>query len=262
MSDQPIIVPPPKRFGRYLSIAIVIALIVGSAWFAGFDPGRVLLNLSKGGRLLGRMFLSPDWAYLPRIVAPIAETMRMSIVGTFWGAVIALPVAVFAADNFICNPWIAQPLRFILNITRSIPPLVMASIFVAVFGIGAFSGALALAIFTFGLVSKLTFESIEAIDYGQVEALLAVGSDKASVLRYAIMPQILPQFMSYILYAFEINVRSAAVLGYVGAGGIGQIFEQNLALRYFDRVGVIILVSFAIVLVIDFISSAVRKRLV
>lgn len=258
----PITVPRPNHLRRNLIILSVAVLIVASGWFAGFDIGRVLLNLQKGNRLLGRMFLRPDWSYTSRIVAPLIETIRMSIVGTFWGAVLALPTAVFAANNFIKNPWIAQPLRFILNIFRTIPAMVMASLFVAVFGIGPFSGVVALSIFTFGLISKLTFESIEAIDHGQVEALLAVGANKPNVLRYAILPQILPQFFSYTLYGFEINIRAAAVLGYVGAGGIGQIFEQNLAWRNFDRVGVIIIISFLVVLVIDLVSSAIRRRLV
>lgn len=258
----PIVVTKPKRLRRNLVILFVAGLIIGSGWFAGFDIARILINLQKGGRLLGRLFLSPDWSYTPRILAPLFETIRMSIVGTFWGAVLALPTAVFAARNFINNPFITQPLRFILNIFRTIPAMVMASLFVAVFGIGPFSGVIALAIFTFGLISKLTFESIEAIDQGQVEALMATGANKPNILRYAIMPQILPQFFSYTLYGFEINIRAAAVLGYVGAGGIGQLYEQNLAWRNFDRVGVIIIISFVVVLVIDLASSSIRRRLV
>ncbi len=208
------------------------------------------------------MFFPPDWSYSVKVITPLLETIRMAIVGTFWGALIALPVAVFAAGNFLKKPWISKPLRLILNIFRTIPAMVLASLFVAVFGIGPFSGVMALSIFTFGLISKLTYESIEAIDYGQVEALMSLGANKPNILRYAIIPQILPQFMSYTLYGFEVNVRAAAVLGYVGAGGIGQTFEHNLAWRNFDRVGVIIVISFAVVLIIDLVSSTLRKRLV
>ncbi len=259
---EKIIVPPPNNLRRYAVIALVGGLIIGSAWFAGFDPVRIMINMSKGGRLLKRMFLSPDWSYTPRIVEPLLETMRMALVGTFWGALTALPVAVIAADNFLKKPWLSKPVRFILNIFRTIPAMVLASLFVAVFGTGPFSGVMALSIFTFGLISKLTFESIESIDYGQVEALMAVGANKMNILRYAVMPQILPQFMSYTLYGFEVNVRAAAVLGYVGAGGIGQTFEHNLAWRNFDKVGVIIIISFFVVLAIDLVSAALRKRLV
>lgn len=263
-SPQPelIRVAPPKRFKRWAGIFTLAFLIIGSAWFAGFNLIEIITGFQRGGRLLGRMFLEPEWSYTVRIVDPMLETLRMALVGTFIGSILALPAAVFAAENFLRKSWISQPLRFILNIFRTIPAMVLASLFVAVFGTGAFSGVLALSIFTFGLVSKLTFESIEAIDEGQVEALLSMGATKINLLRYAILPQILPQYVSYTIYGFEVNVRAAAVLGYVGAGGIGQTFEQNLAFRRFDRVGVIIMISFVVVLVIDFISAALRRRLV
>jgi phosphonate transport system permease protein len=259
---EKIIIPKANHLKRNSTIFIIVFLIVGSAVFAGFNPLEVIQNFSKGKRLLGRMFFPPDWTYTIKVVPPLLETIRMAVVGTFIGTVIALPVAVFAAGNFLKNPWISQPLRLVLNIFRTIPAMVLASLFVAVFGIGPFSGVIALSIFSFGLISKLTYESIEAIDYGQVEALMSLGANKPNILRYAIIPQILPQYMSYTLYGFEVNVRAAAVLGYVGAGGIGQTFEHNLAWRNFDRVGVIIVISFAVVLIIDLISSHLRKRLV
>ena len=257
-----IIVPKPKRLRRNSLILLVTFLIVGSAWFAGFNIFEVMANLFKGGRLLGRMFFPPDWAYIPRIIGPMLETIQMALVGTFIGALVALPTAVLAANNFIKTKWLHIPLRLILNIFRTIPAMVLASLFVAIFGLGAFSGVVALAIFTFGLISKLTFETIEAIDYGQVEALMSLGANKMNILRYAIMPQILPQYTSYTIYGFEVNIRAAAVLGWVGAGGIGQTLEYNLAWRQFDNVGMIIIFSFAIVLVIDLVSAAIRKRLV
>lgn len=257
-----LIVPKPKRLRKYSIILLVTFLIVGSGWFAGFNIIEVFANLFKGGRLLGRMFFPPEWSYIPKIIGPMLETIQMALVGTFIGAIIALPTAVLAANNFIKTKWLHVPLRFILNIFRTIPAMVLASLFVAIFGLGAFSGVVALAIFTFGLISKLTFESIEAIDYGQVEALMSLGANKMNILRYAIMPQILPQYTSYTIYGFEVNIRAAAVLGWVGAGGIGQTLEYNLAWRQFDNVGMIIIFSFAIVLVIDLVSAAIRKRLV
>jgi len=255
-------IPRPKRLKRYSIIATVTFLILGSAWFAGFNIFEVIAYLYKGGRILGRMFGPPNIKYVPNIINPMIETVRMAIVGTFVGALVALPASVLAANNFIKAKWLHIPLRFILNIFRTIPALVLASLFVAVFGLGSFSGVTALSIFTFGLISKLTYETIESIDYGQVEALMSLGANKLNILRYAIIPQILPQFLSYTLYGLEVNVRAAAILGYVGAGGIGQLFEYNLAWRKFDNVGMIIIFSFFIVLVIDLISSNIRKRLV
>lgn len=243
-------------------ILIVVCLILGSAWFAGFNIFEVIAHLRKGGRILNKMFGPPDVSYIPNIIPPMLETIRMALVGTFIGAIVALPVAVLAANNFIKSKWLHVPLRFVLNIFRTVPALVLASLFVAIFGTGAFSGVVALSIFTFGLVSKLTYESIESIDYGQVEALISLGANKLNILKYAIMPQILPQYMSYTLYGFEVNVRAAAILGYVGAGGIGQTFEHNLAWRNFDKVGIIIIFSFFVVMIIDLVSSSIRKRLV
>lgn len=257
-----ITVPKPNRIKRNFIILFVAFLIIGSAWFAGFNLVEVFSRLYKGGRLLGRMFFPPDFSYIPNIIKPMMQTIQMALVGTFVGALIALPTAILAANNFIKTKWLHVPLRIILNIFRTIPAMVLASLFVAVFGLGAFSGVMALVIFTFGLISKLTFETIEAIDYGQVEALMSLGANKMNILRYAIMPQILPQFMSYTIYGFEVNIRAAAVLGWVGAGGIGQTLEYNLAWRQFDKVGMIVIFSFAIVLLIDLISAGIRKRLV
>ncbi|MCR3905764.1 MAG: phosphonate ABC transporter, permease protein PhnE [Tenericutes bacterium] len=257
-----IILKRPRRLKFWMNVAIVVFLIFGSAIFAGFNIFEVFRNIFSSTRLLGRMFFPPDWDYIPRIIPSLLETIQMAIVGSFVGAIMAFPVALFAADNFIKNKWLNLPTRFILNIFRTIPALVLASLFVAVFGIGSFAGILALVIFSFGLISKMLYESIESIDYGQVEAVLSLGGNKIHVLRYAIIPQVLPQYASYTLYAFEVNVRAAAVLGYVGAGGIGQIYERALAFRIFDRVGMIVIISFVAVLAIDFISSSIRKRLV
>jgi phosphonate transport system permease protein len=108
----------------------------------------------------------------------------------------------------------------------------------------------------------MLYESIESIDLGPIEALVSTGGNKLEILRFAILPQILPQYLSYTLYAFEVNVRAAAVLGYVGAGGIGQVYERVLAWRQFDRVGMIVIMSFITVLIIDYTSSYLRRRLV
>lgn len=261
-SVNKIVVEKPLRIKFYFTLGFVAFLILGSAYFAGFNIFEVLGNLDQTLRLLKRLFIWPDWDYTSNIIGPLLETVQMAIVGSFLGAIVAFPVSLLAADNFIENKYINTPVRLVLNVFRTIPALVLASLFVAVFGIGSFAGIVALFIFSFGLISKLTYESIESIDYGQVEAIVSLGGTKMEVLRYAIIPQILPQFMSYTLYAFEVNVRAAAVLGYVGAGGIGQTYERNLAFRLFDRVGMIIIVSFVAVLLIDFISSNIRKRLV
>lgn len=251
----------PSKFKLYSTITLIIAIILSSVWFSGFDLIELIRDFTNGFRILDSLFLPPDWSYIDNTMGPLLETIQMAIVGSIVGALFAIPASLFAAENFIKNKFLNKTSRVILNIFRTIPALVLASVFVAVFGLGSFSGTLALAIFSFGLISKMTYESIESIDMGQVEASISVGSNKLEILRYSIVPQVLPQFMSYTLYAFEVNVRAAAVLGYVGAGGIGQIYQINSNLRRFDRVGIIIIISFIAVLIIDTLSSLIRKRL-
>ncbi len=252
----------PSRVKFYSTIFMVAAILISSAWFAGFNVIEIIVNMKYAFRLLNSMFFPPAWDYADNVIGPLLETVQMAIVGSFVGALFAFPAALLAANNFIKVKWLNTTVRLILNFFRTIPALVLASLFVAIFGIGSFAGIVALSIFSFGLISKMTYESIEAIDYGQVEAITSLGGNKMNIFRYAILPQVLPQYMSYTLYAFEVNVRAAAVLGYVGAGGVGQIYQISLDLRRFSRVGIIIIISFFAVLIIDFISSSIRRRLV
>ena len=262
---EKIILNPPVQTKRNLTILLVMAIILMSAYFTNLNPILILLNITEGSEILIRMFIPRNieyFTYFNRVIGPMLQTIQMAIVGTVLGAVIAIPFAVLAASNMNSNRYFTVVLRFILNIFRTIPPLLLAAVFVAIFGIGAFSGVLAIFIFTFGLISKLTYESIESIDPGQVEALIGLGANKMNILRYAVIPQVLPQYLSYTIYGFEINIRAAAVLGYVGAGGIGQLLQINLDYRNFDRVGLLIIVTFVVVLIIDFISSYIRGKLV
>lgn len=252
--------PSNQKF--IIQVVSFALLILISFWFAGFSVIEIFQNLIYSGRLLSRMFFPPDWNFADNAIRGLIETIQMAILGSTVGAFFAFPVALLASSVFTPNIYFRAPSRFILNIVRTIPALVMASLFVAIFGIGNFAGVLALSIFSFGLVSKMLYESIESIDLGPIEALISTGGNKLEILRFAILPQILPQYLSYTLYAFEVNVRAAAVLGYVGAGGIGQVYERVLAWRQFDRVGMIVIMSFVTVLIIDYISSYLRRRLV
>ena len=252
----------PKHIKFYATLALVVAIIVSAAIFSGFSILDIIRNLKFATRLLKSMFFPPAWDYADNVIKPLLETIQMAIAGSFIGSILAFPAALLAANNFIKIKWLNTAVRLFLNFFRTIPALVLAAIFVSIFGIGSFAGIVALSIFSFGLISKMTYESIEAIDYGQVEAIISLGGNKLNIFRYAILPQVLPQYMSYTLYAFEVNVRAAAVLGYVGAGGIGQRYQIMLELRRFDRVGIIIIISFGAVLIIDLISSAIRRRLV
>ncbi len=152
--------------------------------------------------------------------------------------------------------------KFVLSFVRTFPELVMALLFIKAVGPGSFAGVLALGLHSIGMLGKLYSEGIENIDKGPTEALIATGANRFQILWYAVLPQVLPDFLSYTLYRFEINVRSAAILGVIGAGGIGTPLIFALSSRNWSRVGIILLGIILMVIIIDFISSSIRKRIV
>jgi len=249
--------------GRYKRIAtwlfIIIVLILCSVHI-GATPYKLMIGLPQMGSLLQEM-VPPDWSYLPTIWQPMMETVQIAIVGTTLGGILAIPVALLCAYNMMPNKWVSMPMRVILNLVRTIPDLLFASIFVAMFGIGPFAGMLALLFFSFGIIAKLTFESIEAIDPGPLEAMTAVGANRLQVIMFGVVPQAFPFFVSYFLYTFEVNIRAASVLGLVGAGGIGILLDRALGLFRYDRAAMIILFTLVIVLVIDYGSTRIRRSL-
>lgn len=241
-------------------IVVIIGLLL---YFSALNTEVNIIDLFTNTDqmvLFLKKFLHPDWAYLSIVIQPMIETIQMSIVGTAIGSIAALPAA-FLATNIITNSWkITALTRAILNISRTIPELLLAVLFVAIVGIGSFSGVLALSVFTFGMVSKLLYESIETIDRGPIEAMTAVGANRIQIIFFAIMPQMMSHLISYVLYAFEINIRASTILGYIGAGGIGIFLQRGLSQLRYDRVSVIIILIFIVVLMIDYLSSLIRKK--
>lgn len=189
------------------------------------------------------------------------DTIRMAIVGTFLGSIVSIPIALLCASNIVQTKWIAIPSRFVLNIVRTIPDLLLAAVFVAIFGIGQIPGVLALFVLTICIIGKLLYESLETIDPGPMEAMTAVGANKVKWIAFGVVPQAISSFMSYVLFAFEINIRASAVLGLVGAGGIGLFYDQTLGLFQYKKTAMIILFTLIIVVIIDYVSSKVREKL-
>jgi phosphonate transport system permease protein len=184
----------------------------------------------------------------------------MSFAGTIIGSLMAVPLDVLSAKNIVKKPYIYIPARTIMNLFRTIPAMVLALIAVFFVGIGVLSGIIAITLFTFGIMSKMLFEVIETVDMSPFEALESTGATKTEAFRFAVIPQVTPIFISYLLYIFEINVRSSTILGYVGAGGIGTVIKDNILYNY-DRVGASIILMFGIVLVVQLLSSFLRRRI-
>ncbi|MDQ0215152.1 phosphonate transport system permease protein [Oikeobacillus pervagus] len=251
---------PPSKTKHVMSFILIFILVWLSGKQIDFSITELMEGLPNMWELLIQL-LPPDWSYFKEVTNPMLETIRMAIVGTTIGGLLAFFLAMLAAKNVFSYPWITGPTRFILNLIRTLPELLLASIFVAVFGIGPIPGIFALTFFSLGIIAKLFYESIEAIDPGPMEAMTAVGANKVKWIMFGVVPQVMSSFVSFFLYAFEINIRAAAVLGLVGAGGIGLYYEKTLGFFQYDRVSTIIIYTLLVVLVIDYCSTKIREKL-
>ncbi|WP_061777115.1 phosphonate ABC transporter, permease protein PhnE [Levilactobacillus senmaizukei] len=240
--------------------ALMVLLLIGSSKMTDVNVGMFFSNLDQFADLIVRMS-NPAWDYLSVIIQPLIETIQMAILGTTIGTVFAIPFALLAAGNLVHNKFLRGFDRLVLDLVRTLPDLLLAAIFVAIFGIGSTAGVITLAIFSFGMISKLFYEVIETIDMGPLEAMESVGASKITIIWYAVLPQIMNQFVSYFLYTLEINVRASTVLGYLGAGGIGVYLQRSLNEFNYGATAVIILATIVVVLIIDGISNHLRRVL-
>ena len=246
---------------KHLFLVALLAVCIGtSVYVTDADFAEVFGNLDQMAAFMKR-FLNPDFSYIPKVVGPMILTIKMSVVGTVAGVILAVPFAFLATTVVTKNPVSTGIVRCFLDVIRTIPNLLLAALLVAVIGIGEFTGVMTIAVFTFGMVSQLIYEAIETIDYGPIEAAESIGANKMQIAVWSVFPQILNQIASYTFYALEINVRASTVLGYVGAGGIGVILNSSLALLRYDRVSVIILMILLMVIIVDGLSEAIRRRL-
>ncbi len=255
-----------KPFNKiWLIIGVIIILLIIFWQFIKFDPDYIMLDQLK--IILVKMFTpkgSRTWgdyfAYMLRLKDPLIDTLQMSFAGTILGSLLAVPVAILAAKNIFKSKWINVPVRFLMNLVRTIPAMVLALVAVFFVGIGVLSGIIAITLFTFGIMAKMLYEAIETVDMNPFEALESTGANKTQAFRYAVVPQIMPVFVGYLIYTFEMNVRASAILGYVGAGGIGTVIKDNILYNY-DRVGAAVIVMLLLILIVQFFSNYVRGKL-
>lgn len=203
----------------------------------------------------------PDWRILDKLLAPALETVQIAIWGTLLGVVLAIPFAFLAARNLHDNRWLYHGTRQVLNVTRSINELILALVFVSAVGLGPFPGVLALAIHGIGMLGKFFAESIEEIDNGPLEALRATGANALQVIAFGVIPQVITAWIAVVLYRFEVNLRSATVLGMVGAGGLGFQLVSSLKLFKYQETATCIIVITIMVVLADTLSSHLRNRI-
>lgn len=249
-----------KRSRLIIIIPIFLILVFLSARATGFDIGVLVKNFKQFGFIISKI-LRPNMNYLRKVIGPLFETIKMSILGSFLGGVISLPFAYLAATNMTQNSVVNWIMKFIFSVMRTIPTIVNALIATFIFGFGALAGTVAIFIFSFSYVGKLTFEQIENSNMGAFEALISMGYTRPMAFIKSILPQILPTFISTMLYNFEGNVRYAAILGYVGAGGIGVLIKHNIGLRQYDNLGAVLFCILITIVVIENISIYFREKL-
>lgn len=249
-----------RMASRWTGIACVLALFLWSAWETEISLPRIVEGLPFMADFLRRM-VPPDFSVLGNAARGALQTLQIAVVGTSVAAVAALPLGFVAARN-VAPAWLFVAARSVLNALRALDTLVYALFFVAAVGLGPFPGVLAVVAYTTTILAKLYSEAIEAIDPGPVEAVTAAGATRLQVLRFGVLPQLLPLFISFTLYRFETNIRAAAILGFVGAGGIGFYIQTYLRMLNYPAASTVLLVLIALVMAVDFTSSRIRQRLV
>ena len=249
-----------RRSRTPVILLLLLVAVLLSLRMTGFDLKIIITRFDKLVDLFVKLF-HPKWEFFEKVTGPLIDTIKMSILGTVIGCLLALPVAILSSTNICKNIAVVSVLRFILALIRTLPTLVIALVCALVFGLGTFAGTLAIAIFTFGIVAKMLYESIETIDMGPFEAMEALGANKFQAFWSACVPQILPVYLSHSLYCFEMNVRASAILGYVGAGGLGITINERIGWRDYNGLGMVLLTLFVVVVAIEFFSEYLRRKL-
>ncbi|MCK8787196.1 phosphonate ABC transporter, permease protein PhnE [Roseomonas sp. NAR14] len=262
-----------RRRGTLRAVAAMVALTLLSGWVTGADPARLVRHfpafLSYFDRILtldsgARVWTDPgEWFWgLRRWLGLLGDTLLIAYAGTLLGAAAGFLCSFATAANLVPNPLLRGAVKRGLEFCRTVPDIVFALIFVIAFGLGPMPGVLAIAIHTAGALGKQLSEVVENVDPKPIEGLAATGAAWPALVRFAVVPQVLPNFASYALLRFEINVRQASVMGFVGAGGIGQDLIEAIRKFYYADVSAILCLLILTVMAIDLVTERMRHRLI
>lgn len=247
-----------KRTSTNIFIWTILAIALMWAWEGADMRPMALYEDAANMAAFVDGFFPPDFYEWPTLLEEMIITVQIAIWGTVLSVVCAIPFGILSSENMV-PWWVWQPVRRLMDMFRAINEIVFAMLFVVAVGLGPFAGVLALWIHTTGVLAKLFSEAVEAIDPQPVEGIKATGADKIQQVIFGVIPQVMPLWISYSLYRFESNVRSATVLGIVGAGGIGVIlWEQIRGFNYAGTAATLIVIVVSVTL-IDVVSQRLRK---
>lgn len=251
-----------KRIKRWSTIGLFLAALGFSLWYVKLDVVELLASIPAFLRFLFVDFFPPNVSDIDNYMNPVVDTLIFAVVATCLSSGIGLLFGLLMAHNSSPHPSIRFALRGLLSFLRNIPFLVWASLLVMIFGIGSLPGLLALVLFGSGFLARVYAESIEELDKDSLEALDACGATYGQKIKHAIIPQFLPSFYSWTLFMFEINIRASAVLGIVGAGGLGSVLKQSMDLFQYSKTSTIIAIMVVLILIVEFITHRIRERLI
>jgi phosphonate transport system permease protein len=260
----------PRAFGpsvgrkllRGAGALATLAWLVTLCWWFDITPARLSRGLAGLLVILRQMVPPTPGAQGADILQGLAESVAMAFLGTVAAALLALPLGFIGARNVVLNALAHFGIRRVFDVFRGVDQLLWALAFVRAVGLGPLAGVLAIAAAEIFVLAKQFAEAIENADPRQPQAIVAVGAGRVAMIRFGLLPQVLPVLLAQVLYAFESNTRSAAILGVVGAGGIGLQIAERIKVRYWNEVSFIIILILITVALIDFLSARIRQRLI
>ncbi|MBP3949612.1 phosphonate ABC transporter, permease protein PhnE [Bacillus suaedae] len=263
-----LVLPPKEKrspfsiIKKWIFLAVLLVIYIWTFVSIDVDWVRAYERMiSNFHRVIPKLF-SPDWSSIGKVGEAMVETLYIAFAGSLMAAIIAVPLGFLAAQNMVKSNVVTTIGKWILSGIRAFPDLILAIMFVVAVGPNPFAGVLAIAIGSTGMLGKLYSEVLESMDMKFIEAMEASGANKIQILFHGIIPQIIPEFLSYAIFRFEIDVRASTILGIVGAGGIGTMIQFAQMNRNWEQMGMILLVIIVVVTLIDFLSASIRKRIV
>jgi phosphonate transport system permease protein len=248
-----------QRWKHIAAAVLLIAFSIFAGWSCGVDVHSFVAGIGKGTSVL-QMFFPPKWSSFVEMLQPLAVTAVMALIATILGMGLSLPCALAASSNIAPAP-VRQAMRAFIALERGLPEIVQMLLLIAIFGLGAVPGLIALAVSSVGMLAKLLADGIEEIEPQMLEAVAGTGATCSQVIRYAVIPEILPALLANGLFRFEVNVRAGVILGAIGAGGIGYVMSTSMNSMDYERASMATLLTLVLVFASERFSDFFRARI-
>ncbi len=252
---------PPRHRLRALAWWGLTVVVIAAFWHADLDLDSLMKFPQNAVHYARLMFGPPDLGTLGKALSATLLSVQMAWFGTMLGVAVSLPLSFLATRGLAPRP-VLVGVRLVFALLRAVPEVVIAVLILSVTGLTPFTGALAIGFGSMGTLGKWSYESMEGVDRGPIEAARAAGGSRSQVIRWGIWTSAQPEILAFWLYRFEISVRASAILGLIGAGGIGKVLIDNVHFRIWDAVGMLLIVVVSVTVVLDLISGVLRRRII